>query len=67
MAASGQQEYFLPPRDDINSPDMYIPGTIPSTLIAGRSVHPRLTFSYSYGLCHLHSFIGSSRRASWSL
>ena len=25
--ASGQMEgYFLPPREDINSPDMYIPG-----------------------------------------
>ncbi len=26
MSGSGQDGYFLPPREDINSPDMYIPG-----------------------------------------
>lgn len=26
IGPSGQEGYFLPPRDDINSPDMYIPG-----------------------------------------
>ena len=26
MSPSGQEGYFLPPREDINSPDMYIPG-----------------------------------------
>lgn len=31
MSANGRDAYFLPPREDINSPDMYIPGTrIPS-------------------------------------
>lgn len=27
---TGNESYFLPPREDINSPDMYIPGTIHS-------------------------------------
>jgi hypothetical protein len=26
ISPSGQDGYFLPPREDINSPDMYIPG-----------------------------------------
>ena len=26
MSPSGQDGYFLPPREDVNSPDMYIPG-----------------------------------------
>lgn len=30
--ASGQETWFLPPRDDINSPDMYIPGKSVSCL-----------------------------------
>ena len=25
-ATNGQEGWYLPPRDDINSPDMYIPG-----------------------------------------
>jgi len=29
VSPSGQDGYFLPPREDINSPDMYIPGTSP--------------------------------------
>lgn len=27
MTVNGQGPLFLPPREDINSPDMYIPGT----------------------------------------
>ncbi len=27
LTANGQETLFLPPREDINSPDMYIPGT----------------------------------------
>lgn len=26
IGPSGQEGWYLPPRDDINSPDMYIPG-----------------------------------------
>lgn len=26
VGANGQEGWYLPPRDDINSPDMYIPG-----------------------------------------
>lgn len=28
VGASGQEGRYLPPRDDINSPDMYIPGSL---------------------------------------
>lgn len=34
--ANGQEAWYLPPRDDINSPDMYIPGN------EHRSKDPRL-------------------------
>lgn len=27
VGPTGQEGWYLPPRDDINSPDMYIPGT----------------------------------------
>lgn len=30
----GQDGWYLPPRDDINSPDMYIPGLLPLPSIA---------------------------------
>jgi len=36
MGANGQDGIFLPPREDINSPDMYIPGP---------SISPRLSCS----------------------
>jgi len=26
MSPNGQDGYYLPPREDLNSPDMYIPG-----------------------------------------
>jgi hypothetical protein len=28
VGANGQEGWYLPPRDDINSPDMYIPGML---------------------------------------
>lgn len=27
VGANGQEGWYLPPREDVNSPDMYIPGT----------------------------------------
>jgi hypothetical protein len=30
IGPAGQEGWFLPPREDLNSPDMYIPGMIPS-------------------------------------
>ncbi|KAI9786322.1 MAG: hypothetical protein M1816_008063 [Peltula sp. TS41687] len=50
LSPSGQEGYFLPPREDINSPDMYIPVMafvtyiLLSTLLAGLrgAFHPEL-------------------------
>ena len=30
VGPNGQEGWYLPPRDDINSPDMYIPGLSPT-------------------------------------
>ena len=33
LSNNGQEGYYLPPREDINSPDMYIPSTsLPSSI-----------------------------------
>lgn len=53
LSPSGQEGYFLPPREDINSPDMYIPG------INGQIYHisqkPKTLTSYtqSWPLSHI--------------
>ena len=65
---SGATEGYKPPREDVNAPDLYIPGTLPT--------HPAL-FSlprradadgggFSHGLRHIHSSLGVFIRHSRS-
>ena len=47
------QGEWLPPRDDINSPDLYIPGTFNYQFFTDRYVLSSIM--YSDGNCHLYS------------
>jgi hypothetical protein len=64
VGPNGQEGWFLPPREDLNSPDMYIPGEF--RLLRGVSV-PALTQHFSYGLCDIHSPLYPPRWSSGSL
>src|SRR5271170_4909071 len=47
VGPNGQEGWFLPPREDLNSPDMYIPGEFLQLPIESSQL---LTQRFSYGL-----------------
>jgi len=65
---SGATEGYKPPREDVNAPDLYIPGTLP-TLPALFSLPRRADADgggFSHGFRHIHSSLGVFIRHSRS-
>lgn len=57
---TGQMEGFRPPREDINSPDLYIPGNARDDTACFMVF--LIQFLYSHGYCDIHFTLWTCRR-----